>query len=106
MTSRTYGTYTLTDTPRGPAWSLLLEPAVRMRARRVFGKVQLTKSMEITIQDTIEVCRDIAWFMERFPLEAGNEESRIHLEQGYVNDVCLTPRFNQCVFYEDELTRE
>ena len=26
------------------------------------------------------------------------------MEQGYVNDVCLTPRFNQCVFYEDELT--
>ena len=25
--------------------------------------------------------------------------------QGYVNDVCLTPRFNQCVFYEDELTK-
>ena len=30
----------------------------------------------------------------------------VHLEQGYVNDVCLTSRFNQCVFYEDELTRE
>ena len=30
----------------------------------------------------------------------------VHLDGGYVNDVCLTPRFNQCVFYEDELTRE
>ncbi len=30
----------------------------------------------------------------------------VHLDQGYVNDVCLTPRFNQCVFYEDDLTRE
>jgi hypothetical protein len=30
----------------------------------------------------------------------------VHLDQGYVNDVCLTPRFNQCVFYEDELTGE
>ena len=30
----------------------------------------------------------------------------VHLEQGYINDVCLTPRFNQCVFYEDELSRE
>jgi hypothetical protein len=28
------------------------------------------------------------------------------MEQGYVNDVCLTPRFNQCVFYEDDLSRE
>ena len=30
----------------------------------------------------------------------------VHLDDGFVNDVCLTPRFNQCVFYEDELTRE
>jgi hypothetical protein len=29
----------------------------------------------------------------------------VHLEQGYVNDVCLSARFNQCVFYEDDLTR-
>jgi hypothetical protein len=28
----------------------------------------------------------------------------VHLEQGYVADVCLSARFNQCVFYEDELT--
>ena len=30
----------------------------------------------------------------------------VHLDDGFVNDVCLTPRFNQCIFYEDELTRE
>ena len=28
----------------------------------------------------------------------------VHLDQGYVNDVCLSPRFNQCVFYEEDLT--
>jgi hypothetical protein len=28
----------------------------------------------------------------------------VHLESGYVNDVCLSPRFNQCVFYEEALT--
>ncbi|MEO6351242.1 MAG: hypothetical protein ABIP53_11380 [Candidatus Limnocylindrales bacterium] len=27
----------------------------------------------------------------------------VHLETGYVSDICLSPRFNQCVFYEDEL---
>ena len=27
----------------------------------------------------------------------------VHLEQGFVNDVCLTARFNQCVFYEDDV---
>lgn len=30
----------------------------------------------------------------------------VHMEQGYVNDVCLTPRFNQCIYYEEELSRE
>jgi hypothetical protein len=30
----------------------------------------------------------------------------VHLEHGYVNDVCLSPRFNQCVFYEEALTRD
>jgi hypothetical protein len=29
----------------------------------------------------------------------------VHLDQGYVSDVCVSARFNQCVFYEDELSR-
>jgi hypothetical protein len=29
----------------------------------------------------------------------------VHLDTGYVTDICLSPRFNQCVFYEDQLTR-
>ena len=29
----------------------------------------------------------------------------VHLEQGYVGDICLSARFNQCVFYEDDLSR-
>jgi hypothetical protein len=28
----------------------------------------------------------------------------VHLESGYVTDVCFSSRFNQCVFYEDELS--
>jgi hypothetical protein len=28
----------------------------------------------------------------------------VHLEASYVNDVCLSPRFNQCIFYEEDLT--
>ncbi len=29
----------------------------------------------------------------------------VHLAEDFVNDVCLSARFNQCVFYEDDLTR-
>lgn len=28
----------------------------------------------------------------------------VHLEPEYVGDVCISPRFNQCVFYEEGLT--
>ncbi len=28
----------------------------------------------------------------------------VHLNSSYVADICLSSRFNQCVFYEDELT--
>ncbi len=28
----------------------------------------------------------------------------VHLDSGYVADICLSARFNQCVFYEDDLT--
>ena len=38
--------------------------------------------------------------VSRCQLRAG-----VHLEQNYVSDVCLSSRFNQCVFYEDELSR-
>jgi hypothetical protein len=28
----------------------------------------------------------------------------VHLDGGYVSDVCLSARFNQCVFYEEDIT--
>ena len=28
----------------------------------------------------------------------------VHLDAGYVSDVCLSARFNQCVFYEEEIS--
>jgi hypothetical protein len=28
----------------------------------------------------------------------------VHMAEDFVNDVCLSARFNQCVFYEDDLT--
>jgi hypothetical protein len=29
----------------------------------------------------------------------------VHLSEDYVNDICMSARFNQCVFYEEEMTR-
>jgi len=29
----------------------------------------------------------------------------VHLSEDYVSDICMSARFNQCVFYEEALTR-
>lgn len=60
-------------------WRLDLDPATRMRARRVFGRVQQTRSTVVEIADTLEVCRDVRWFSERYPLEPTDEASRERL---------------------------
>ncbi|MFF2274198.1 SNF2-related protein [Agromyces sp. NPDC058136] len=83
---RTYGTYAY----RGPqpgtrargAWVLDLEPAVRQRARRMFGRVQLDRRSRIVIGDTLDVARDLEWLIERWPLVPADEVSRRWLEHG------------------------
>lgn len=85
--TRTYGTYRYVAPSAALAdkrghWELTLEPAVRMRARRTFGRTQQTRTMAIEMFDTVEVCRDIAWFMTRFPLEPADPESKRRLTSG------------------------
>lgn len=90
---RTYGTYTFkparqVETISGrvvnlshATWILELEPAVRARAKRLLGRVEQSRSTAITVGHTIEVARDLAWFMERFPLEATDRASAKMLKQ-------------------------
>lgn len=88
--TRTYGRYAYqegnpeaTKLPsRGLGfWYLDLEPAVRMRARRVFGRTQQTRTTTLRLADTLEVCRDLAWFMERYPLEPVDETAARYLAE-------------------------
>lgn len=55
-------------------WVVDCETHVRMRAKRIFGKVAQGDQV-IMVSDTIENCREIAWFMERFPLEISADDS-------------------------------
>jgi SNF2 family DNA or RNA helicase len=78
---RTHGTYQYIaaafapqDAPRG-MWKLTLEPAAAMRAKRILGRVKQSRSDFITVAHTIEVARDLVWFMDRFPLEPVDERS-------------------------------
>lgn len=80
---RTYGTYVWRRGRKGldgriipDRWCLEVEPAVRARARQVLARVQPTRSSSIVVSDTIESARDITWFIERFPLDPVDENSR------------------------------
>jgi superfamily II DNA or RNA helicase len=76
MSARTYGQYRFDNTTgaRG-SWLLDLEPAAAIRAKRVFGRVQQGRTGTLVISHTIEVARDIEWFMQRWPLKAADRTS-------------------------------
>jgi SNF2 family DNA or RNA helicase len=59
-----YGTLTFDDGD----WTLDAEPHVHLRAKRVFGKVSAGKVGCLTFSHTQEICRDLAWFTERYPV--------------------------------------
>lgn len=72
---RTYGTARLTEHEFGrgrrrKAWLLKVEPHVAMRLKRVLPRVSpVADSNEIAIASNPEVCRELLWFTQRFPLE-------------------------------------
>jgi hypothetical protein len=62
---RTYGTLRLSK----GRWELTAEPHVMIVARRVFSQASGRKYKTVRLSNTPEVCRDLDWFMERYPLE-------------------------------------
>ncbi len=68
--TRTYGTYAFapgSGRSRGQ-WGLRLEPAVAIKAKRIFTRVRHDRSGYLFITDADDVARDIEWLMERYPL--------------------------------------
>lgn len=88
---RTYGTYRFipanaSDHPyyggRTGLWVITVEPAVAVRIKRTFARVQATRTGAVTIAHSIEVARDLAWFTDRFPLVAHDPASETMLLDG------------------------
>lgn len=72
---RTYGRAVL----KKGEWHIEAEPHVMMRLKRVFGRLRGKTPKTTRLRDSLDVCRDLAWFCERFPLEvepAGYLEER------------------------------
>lgn len=63
----------------GNAWKLQVEPHVAVKIKRVFPRLSAAVHGTLTLSDTIETCRELAWFLERYPLDGeGPALERLH----------------------------
>jgi len=62
---RTYGTLRL----KAGRWELAAEPHVMIAAKRVFAQASGRSYKAIHLSNNFETCRDLEWFLGRFPLE-------------------------------------
>lgn len=83
MTERTYGTYEYIEgSGKRGTWALQMEPAVAMRAKRLFTRAIIGVKGRIELGDSHEVCRDLEWFLQRYPLRPVGSESEARLAAG------------------------
>ena len=78
---RTYGR--LVHGPVGhdnrPHWGVQAEPHVTMRLKRVFPRARQERSGALVVADTPDVCEDLAWVLERWPMTTSVEAAeRLH----------------------------
>jgi SNF2 family DNA or RNA helicase len=79
-------------------WEISCEPHVALRLKRVFGKANSRDFGKIYISATVENCRDLEWFIARYPLEIKQadllaQRASEHRErQSLVNDLLAQRR--------------
>ena len=79
---RTYGTCVKVERQ----WHLTVEAQVALRAKRVFPKIS-AKAHDLRLDDTKENCRELLWFLGRYPLALSSDD------QAYL--VCRADDFDQ-----------
>lgn len=67
----------LVRTPKG--WAVNLEAHAMGRFKRMFPRVKKRQYGTIHLDDRRETCRDLVWYMSRYPLQC-SELDRLHLE--------------------------
>jgi SNF2 family DNA or RNA helicase len=60
----------------GEDWRVTCEPHVRARLRRCFARIHQGASDHVLISDTPENCRDLVWFLERYPMDVPPDQLR------------------------------
>lgn len=77
---RTYGTLKRDkgNFQRPAVWGIQCEPQVVLRFKRVFERVSKSQHDWVVLSDTIENCRELSWFVERYPMKISLED-RLYL---------------------------
>lgn len=78
---RTYGTLEFQKGIGDGWWAIRGEPHLLLRLKRIFGRVNAKAHGVITLSHSPEVCRDLEWFADRYPLTI-DDASRDILTQG------------------------
>jgi len=72
MAVKTYGRLLLS----GTHWEVTAEPHVMIRLKRIFPRVQASRTGALHVRDTIEVARDLEWALSRWPLDMDDIAAR------------------------------
>jgi SNF2 family DNA or RNA helicase len=70
-----------------------LLPHVALRFKRVFPKVNKSRVGLLTISMTPENCRDVEWFLERYPLESKSLDQITAMANQYREKMSLVDKF-------------
>lgn len=71
MTKKSYGQVRLVDSD----WQIEAEPYVVIRLKRVFEKITKGRFGVIKLSNTPENCRELEWFLQRYPMEVLNPDA-------------------------------
>lgn len=60
----------------GESWVVTAQADVATRLKRIFPRVQATSLGDIHILDSLEVCRDLEWVLERWPMDVSDVDRK------------------------------
>jgi len=58
-------------------WHIEGEPHLLLRAKRIFARIWAAEHGVVRLQNTDEVCREIVWFLGRYPMDVSPGDRRI-----------------------------
>jgi SNF2 family DNA or RNA helicase len=71
---KTYGKATWENLRDSARWAIEADPHIVLRIKRVFERISKGDHGVVYLDDTLENCRDLEWFEQRYPLEMSVED--------------------------------